>query len=147
MKLTRDVHQAIPATFTFALPQEGQWCAARIRCRDGSLYIVASVNLAFTLLRLVQARLGIDQVEGRDGKIKPLDLTTGALGVVTRAGGLDRLDGFIRCSDKASAMSLCKSWKESAVKRGLRLAEETTAEDKGREIFGDNRTSEEKANF
>jgi hypothetical protein len=158
MKLTKDVHQAIPATFTFALPQEGQWCTARIRCRDGSLYILASVNLAFTLLRLVQARLaaeaqlrgclsGFDQVEGRDGKMKPLDLTTGALGVVTRAGGLDRLDGFIRCSDKASAMSLCKSWKESAVKRGLRLAEETTAEDKGREIFGDNRTNEEKANF
>jgi hypothetical protein len=147
MKLTRDVHAALGPAYHHALPHEDQWCVARIKCRDGSLYILASQNLAFTFLRLVQARLEITEVEGKDGTMKPLDLTTGALGIVTRAGGLDRLDGFIRCSDRASAMALCKSWKESAVKRGLRLAEETTTEDKGRALFGDNRTQQEKGNF
>jgi hypothetical protein len=147
MKFTKDILNVIQPAYVFSLPGEDQWCVARIRCRDGSLYILASVNLAFTFLRLVQARLGITEVEGRDGTMKPLDLTTGALACVTKAGGLDRLDGFIRCSDKASAMSLCKSWKEGAVKRGLKLAEETSTEEKGRQLFGDNRTIEEKANF
>ena len=147
MKLTRDILKAIEPTYVFALPGEDQWSVARVRCRDGSIYVLASQNLAFTFLRLVQARLGIDQVEGFNGTMKPLDLTTGALGIVTRAWGVDRLDGFIRCSDKASAMSLAKSWKEGAVKRGLKLAEESTAEEKGRELFGDSRTPAEKADF
>jgi len=147
MKLTRDVLNAIQPAYVFAIPGEGEWCTARLRCRDGSLYILASQNLAFTFIRLTQARLGITEVEGFNGSAKPLDLTTGALGVVTRAGGLDRLEGFIRCSDKASAMSLAKAWKESAVKRGLKLAEESASEVKALEVFGDSRTITEKGNF
>jgi hypothetical protein len=144
MKITRDVAQTLPAAYSFALPKENEWCVARIRCRDGSLYILASQNLAFTFVRLVQARLEIAEVEGMDGKMKTLDLTTGALGIVTTAGGLDRLDGFIRCSDKASAMSLCKSWKEAAVKRGLKLVEESIADAKALATFG---TLADKGNF
>ncbi|TMF18746.1 MAG: hypothetical protein E6I36_13310 [Chloroflexi bacterium] len=148
MKLTKDIHHTIPATFTTSLPGENQWCVARVRCRDGSLYIWASINLQFTLVRLVQAKLGITDVEGKSGVMQPLTLTgAGAVAVVHRAGGIESLDGFIRCSDKASAMSLCKSWKEGAVKRGLKLAEEVTTEEKGRELFGDSRTPAEKADF
>jgi hypothetical protein len=147
MRLTRDISTAITPAYAYALPGEHEWCVARIKCRDGSLYILASQNLSFTFVRLAQARMGLEQVEGFDGKMKSLDLTSGALGIVTTAGGLDRLDGFIRCSDKASAMSLAKSWKEAAVKRGIKLVEETVAEAKGIVTFGDSRTNAEKGNF